>query len=250
MILNRQNLKVKPGKTYAELVFIGDVHYGSNMCNAQKFKEMVAYCTQNDIYIFCMGDMIEAANRYSVGSGVYEQAHPQTQIEGMIEILKPLAEKGLIVGFLSGNHEDRITKATGIDVSKIMAKELGAAYLGFAGWSLFYVGNQSYTLYTIHGISSAKHKYTKIKSIIDIASTFPADIVAMGHVHDLDITSGERPHVDKKRKTIYYRRFITLLTGHYLNYGGYAQGMGLEVGKQGSPKVKLFADTWDIHPSI
>ena len=254
MTLNRQTLipnkADKAGRKYAEVVLLGDVHFGSDYCNVQKFKEMVKYCTQNELYVFCMGDMIEAATRYSIGSGVYEQKHPQNQVEDLVDILRPLSESGLIVGYLTGNHEDRITKATGIDISKSISKELKVTYLGAAGWSLFYVGKQSYTLYAIHGSSSSKHKYTKIKAVLDVASTFPADIVAMGHVHDLDITSGERQYVDRKRKTVYNRRFITLITGHYLNYDGYAKGMGLEIGKQGSPKVKLFAEEWDVHPSI
>ena len=254
MTLNRQmltpNKSDKSGRNYASLVLLGDVHFGSDYCNVQKFKEMVKYCTQNELYVFLMGDMIEAANRYSVGSGVYEQKHPQDQVDGVIDILSPLVDKKLILGCLTGNHEDRITKATGIDITRYIAKSLSIPYLGAAGWSLFYVGKQSYTLYAIHGSSSPRHKHTKIKAVLDVSSIFPADIVAMGHVHDLDITSGERQYVDRKRKTVYNRRFITLITGHYLNYDGYAKGMGFEIGKQGSPKVKLFAEEWDIHPSL
>lgn len=250
MILNRQRLECRKGKNYVEVVFIGDVHFGSDITNVSKFKEMVKYCTDNELYVFCMGDMIEAANRYSIGSGVYEQGHPQKQVEGLIDTLKTLVEKNLIVGYLSGNHEDRITKATGIDISKFIAKELKAPYLGSAGWSLFYVGNQSYTLYTIHGVSSARHKYTKIKAVLDIASTFHADIVVMGHIHDLDITSGERQGVDKKKKIIYNKKYIALLSGHFLNYDGYAKMYGFEIGKQGSPKIKLFGDKFDLHPSL
>ena len=91
------------------------------------------------------------------------------------ESFNPLAEKNLIVGYLTGNHESRVNKELGIDISKIICKELKIPYLGYAGWSLFYVGNQSYSLYSTHGASSATLKHTKLKSILDLSilSSFP-----------------------------------------------------------------------------
>ena len=250
MNLNRQRLEVKKGKEYAELVFIGDVHYGSKQCNVEKFEKILQYCLENELYVFCMGDMIESNSRHSVGAGVYEQISPQKQIEDISEYLRPLAEKNLIVGYLTGNHESRVNKELGIDISKIICKELKIPYLGYAGWSLFYVGNQSYSLYSTHGASSATLKHTKLKSILDIAKSFEADLVTCGHVHDIIIDSAEYQKVNKKRKIVDTRKSYVIVTGHYYNYGGYAQEKGYSLTKMGSPKVKLFSDKFDIHVSV
>ena len=248
--LNRQHLEVKKGKNYSEIVFIGDVHYGAKYCNIEKFEKMLKYCLDNEIYIFCMGDMIETSSRHSVGAGVYEQISPQKQIEDIISYLKPLANKGLILGYLSGNHELRAMKELGIDISKIVCKELKVPYLEYAGWSLFYVGNQSYSIYSIHGSSSATLKHTKFKSILDISKHFEADLVTMGHVHDIIIDSAEYQRVNKKRKIVEIRKSYIVVTGHYYNYGGYAKEKGYSPTKIGSPKVKLFSDKFDIHISV
>ena len=98
--LNRKVLT--PRKDYAEVVFIGDVHYGSPQCNVNKFLDMVKYCVEHKLYVMLMGDLIEMATRYSVGSGVYEQEFPgQSQVEWIIEKLKPLGN--LILGSHNGN---------------------------------------------------------------------------------------------------------------------------------------------------
>lgn len=250
MILNRQRLEIKKGKNYAEIVFIGDVHYGSKQCNVEKFEKILQYCLENNLYVFCMGDMIEASSRHSVGAGVYEQMTPQKQIEDISEYLKPLADRSKIIGYLTGNHESRMTKELGIDISKLICKELKIPYLGYAGWSLFYVGGQSYSLYSTHGSSSATLKHTKLKAVLDVSKSFEADLVAMGHIHDIIIDSAEYQKVNKKRKTVDIRKSYVIVTGHYYNYGGYVQEKGYSLSKLGSPKVKLFSDKFDIHVSV
>lgn len=100
--LNTQTLQLKDG--YAEVMFIGDVHYGSPQCDVKRFLSNVEYCLNNGVYVLLMGDLIESATRHSVGAGVYEQDVPcQSQHEQMVEWLTPLAEHNLILGSLMGN---------------------------------------------------------------------------------------------------------------------------------------------------
>jgi len=249
--LNRQRLECKPGKEYAELLFIGDVHYGSINCAVDKFQANLDYCLRERVPLFLMGDMLEAATRYSVGSGVYQQLSPQEQIEHMLEFLRPLAEAGLIVGYITGNHEDRITKETGIDVSKNLCRELKIPYLGAAGWTIFYVGPQAYTLYAIHGSSGSRFDYTKLKAVMDLSHYFQADIIASGHMHTILDNAVERQVVSRTRKIVEVKKCHVIVTGHYLKYDkSYAQAKGMPPAKLGSPKVKLFANEFDIHVSI
>ena len=100
--LNIQRLEPN-SKGYAELLLFGDLHLGARNCDLNRAKANLDYCLKNHIYIMMMGDMLEAATRYSIGSGVYEQTNPQEQIEEVLELLKPLAEAKLIVGYLNGN---------------------------------------------------------------------------------------------------------------------------------------------------
>ena len=249
--LNRKHLEVRKGRNYANVMFIGDVHYGSSNCDVERFTSMIDYCVKNGIYVFLMGDMLEAATRYSVGSGVYMQLNPQQQYDDMLEMLRPLAEKGLILDFVTGNHEDRITKETGIDISKMMCRELKCHYAGAAGWTLLYVGDQSYSVYAIHGAGGSKFNYTKLKNATDISHYFDADIIAYAHLHSIISDSIERQTVNRTRKMVETRKSHILITGHYLMYDkSYAQAKGLPPSKLGSPKVQFHADKWDIHISI
>ncbi len=190
--------------------------------------------------------------RDSVGDAVYQQKlNPQAQMEEMLEILEPVAKAGLLIGIHEGNHESRITKATGVDVTKVMAKLLGVPYLGYACWSLLRVGTQNYTLYSYHGKSGSRFLHTKIKAALDLTNSFEADLICMGHVHDLAVETILRQRVNVRKRTVEERKIHIVLTGHYLSYDkSYAQMAGYPVSKQGSPKVKLYGDRWDIHTSV
>jgi UDP-2,3-diacylglucosamine pyrophosphatase LpxH len=101
---NRQALKTKKGDNFTEVVFLGDCHYGSPQFDQPRFLRMLDYLKKNEVYTFLMGDLIEVATRHSVGAGVYEQEAPtESQHEQMVEWLRPLAEKGLILGSHRGN---------------------------------------------------------------------------------------------------------------------------------------------------
>lgn len=102
--LNKVALAVKDGEEYAELLFVGDAHFGSPQFDKPRFLSMLDYCLQNRIYVILMGDMLETATKASVGAGVYEQEdNTQDQYEQMCDWLRPLAEAGLIIGAHMGN---------------------------------------------------------------------------------------------------------------------------------------------------
>jgi len=244
--LNKQTLIPRKGKDFAEVIFIGDVHFGSPQCDKKRFKNMVDFCIKNNIYVFLTGDLLEMATRDSVGAGVYEQEFiGQSQYEQMVEILRPLAEKKLILGSLNGNHEERIYKQTGVDVGKMLARELGVKYLGNACWSLFKVGKQTYSIYSLHGRTGSRFDGTALLALERISTSFFADLVVMAHVHKMIsstviIQKIVNQLVKEHKKTL-------LITGSYLKYDdGYAQAVGLPISKLGSPKVKFFASKKEI----
>lgn len=248
--VNRQELDPN-GKGYAELVFWGDVHYGHPQCAIEKAKEMLDYCIKNNIYVIGMGDMLECGTRLSIGDSVYKQKlNPQEQMEGMLEILQPIADSGLLLGIHSGNHEDRISNMGGLNVTKNMARELGVPYLGAACWHKFKVGPTNYTLYTMHGSGGAQFVHTKLGRAMQIANNFWCDIFAMGHVHAKVVEAREVQRLNMRNKTVEQIRQYVLLTGSYLTYDrSYAQASGYGPATIGSPKIKLQADRRRIHSS-
>ena len=176
---NRWVLRTK--KEYAEVVFIADLHYGSPQANVKKFKAMLDYCLEKNIYTLFMGDIMEAATKTSIAAGWAEQEHIlQKQYEDIVEFLTPLAEKKLILGYLMGNHEQRVWISSGLDICKLICRELKIPYLGGACWNAFKVGKQTYSVYTLHGRTAAQSDGTVLTVAKRLAQPFYCDVFAMG----------------------------------------------------------------------
>lgn len=242
--------KLIPNKNgIAELLFFGDLHYGHLGCDIKKAKGFLDWALKNKVYVIGMGDYIEAGLTNSIGDSVYQQElNPQKQMEYIIELFKPLADAGLLIGLHEGNHEDRILKTTSINITKIVCKMLNVPYLGYSCWSLLKVGNQNYTLYSTHGCSGSKYKHTKIKAIMDILAWIKADIVAMGHVHSIAGEPVMMQQIDLRSRTVKEDKCYAVLTGSYLKWNDtYAQNHNYPPTKLGSPKAKLNGKKRDVH---
>jgi len=247
--LNKQILIPKKGKEYTEVVFVGDAHLGSPQFDKPRFIKMLDYCLRNKLYVFLMGDYLEMSTRTSIGSGVYEQEFiGQSQYEQMVDLLQPLADKKLILGLLNGNHENRIFQATGINISKLLARELNVKYLGDACWNTFKVGKQTYSIYSLHGRTGARFDGTALLALERTSSSFFCDLIVCGHSHKLVSSSVIIQEV--KRGLVKEHKKTLLITGSYLKYdNSYASAVGLPISKLGSPKVKFHSKVKDIHIS-
>ena len=244
--LNKTILIPKKDKDYAEILFIGDVHYGSPQCDIPRFLAMLDYALKNDIYVLLMGDLLETATRYSVGAGVYEQdKNPDDQSEQMIEWLRPLANKGLIIGSHLGNHCERILKESGFNVMKSMCRELHIKYLGSACWTQIRVGKQTYYINSRHGASGSRFDGTALLALERISVSFFADLVCCGHSHKL-ITSSVIIQRVVNGLVKEFKKYL-LICGSYLKYdNSYAAAVGLPISKLGSPKAKFYGNRHDI----
>jgi UDP-2,3-diacylglucosamine pyrophosphatase LpxH len=242
--LNQKTLKVRDKS--ADVLLLGDVHWGSPQCDKDRFLENLRWCLKTKTYVLLMGDMIELATRESIGAGVYEQEEPgQDQYEEMVEMLRPLSRAGLLLGVLQGNHEFRIWQLGGMNVTRDIAKSLGIPYLGDACWNLWRVGKETYSVYALHGRTAAQFDATVLRAVENISHSFNADLIAMGHAHKavsgiMLVQTIEHGHVVEKKK-------FTVVTGSYLKYdGGYWQTRGGRLAKLGSPRVRFFSDRHDL----
>ena len=217
--LNRKQLKIKRNKDYAELIFFGDSHFGYPTCNFAKAKDMLTYALDKKVYILLMGDLIEAGLKDSIGDSMYRQRlNPQRQMEVIIKLLEPAAKEKLIIGLHMGNHEQRITKATGIDISKLMAKFLNVPYLRYSCWSLLSIDGQRYSLYSTHGSGGSRFKHTKLKAVMDIGAWINSDILAFGHVHSIASEVIIKQRFSSVANKIVNEQQYVCLTGSYMEW--------------------------------
>ncbi len=234
------------------LVPFGDLHTGSKHFDEELAREAVDWCVDEGAFVLGMGDMLESATRDSVGSGVYDQTEIlQVQMQHLYDILQPLVDKDLLLGMHPGNHELRVYKSSGVDITKIMCRELGVPYLGWGKLHRFKVNDQAYTLYSTHGSSGARLPHTKMKGCLDLANLVDAEIYCMGHLHQLahHVRNFYTPNSRSKKVDEKQKHF--LLCGSYLSHwGSYGHVKSYEPMRKGSPKIKLAGDKHQIRVSL
>ena len=79
-----------------------------------------------------MGDLLDCGTKTSIGASSYEQnLTPNEQLNYIVDIFKDYAPQ--IDGVVMGNHEYRILKESGIDVTEQFCRQLGLKYLLYSG---------------------------------------------------------------------------------------------------------------------
>ncbi len=101
---NLVDVRLTPNKDdRAQVMPIGDVHFGAKTCNEEMFLNAIAECIRRKIYVVGMGDMLETSIVGSVGGPFGQLYTPEQQMEKMVEMLQPLADAGLLLGIHDGN---------------------------------------------------------------------------------------------------------------------------------------------------
>jgi len=230
-------------KKDALLTCIGDIHAGHE-CHENKeakdfFDYVMNWCYDNKVYVFGMGDFIEAGTKESWGTFT-QKKFASEQVKDMIKAFKPIAKTGRLIGILEGNHERRIRNLTGFDVMDTICSMLDVPYFRAGKLVTIIVKNgkkkQEYPFYISHGGTSAITQAGKINAIKRMSGIAPfAEIYCMGHTHTL------LHHVEDG-----YNNMGILIPKHYLLTGSfmtywesYAQEKGYSPNRMGSPKIKL-----------
>lgn len=233
-----------------KLVPLGDVHLGSPQCMVDKFLATINYIKESGSLCVLMGDLAECASKSSVGAGWVEQnITPQSQLDGLAKVLKPIASQILVL--LDGNHEFRIWKSSGIMFSKVLADLLGVKYGGYSCFIKLKVQKQNYVIHAQHGSSNAWYPHTKLTAAMRTARHTEADVYLYGHTHELLSLKVPYRQLKLRSRTVVSDKRYFVLTGSFLDYeGSYAQRKNMYPTQTGVAKLKFYGDRWDIHISL
>lgn len=237
----------------AILVPFSDWHYGNKYCKIDELERNLEWAYDNkNVYLFLNGDLIESKTKSKRDEGVFTQLNPQNQLDYVLSHLKPFADEKRIIGMTNGNHENSITNETGIDITSIMANELGVPYMKNGGFFVMKVGKQLYKFYICHGSSNATLPYTKIKAALNLGAFISGvDAIIYGHVHDLQDHTQEIYYPDSRTKSIKTKKVHYILSGHYLDYlNSYAQMKGMRPSATGTPKIKMRGEIYQLRVSL
>ncbi len=238
-----------------QVLVVSDLHYGNPYCSIKHFLRTVDFVRNNDnCYCFLNGDLCESAIRTSMG-GIFSQVgSPQSQRNQVIEWLLPIQDK--ILGMTTGNHEQRITNDTGIDISKDIAQSLGIPYRaeGMLFKLSFGDGNNRtkgkpfvFWSYISHGYGGARTKSAKAVKVERMSSWVHADWYAMSHDHVVNVAPNiylmpDNRGIEKDgflTGKVTAHRSMLVKTNAYLKWGGYAESGGFPPSDIATPIISL-----------
>jgi predicted phosphodiesterase len=216
-----------------ELVCLSDTHIGDPFANEQALMKQIRYVEDTpNCYAILNGDLMNNGTKSSPTDTYTEAMSPLEQMIKAVTLLKPIADK--VLAITQGNHERRTAKESGVDIARLIARELhleeryseGMAYifLRFGDWG----GGKhhqpvSYQILVTHGTGGGKTVGSKANRLADLVAIADADLYLYGHTHQsMAYREGfYRVNQQKNLVTLVDRLFVN--SGAFLDWGGYAE---------------------------
>ena len=251
--LHECNLEIEQECIY--LLPISDLHLGDPSCNIDKlyrYRDWIAK-TEN-AYVLLNGDICNTAIKSSVSDVYSETLNVNEQIKLTAKVFEPIKDR--ILGMTTGNHERRIQKETGVDISEVIASQLGIYYAGDEAFLKISFGKNEhnnpvvYTVYMTHGWGAGRTPGSKVNNLQKLSDIVLADVYIASHTHLMTAHQDVYlvPEVRSGNIREVKRTFAS--SGAFLDRGGYGVQKGYPAAKLGSPRLRLDAHKRDVHVSI
>lgn len=223
------------GEKYKEikLLCLSDMHIGDELCNLKVIREVLSNVKDSDnTFIILNGDLMNNSTKSSVGDVYSEQMTPTEQIIKLCDLLEPVRERILVIH--PGNHEFRTLKNDGVDIIRLVARQLGIEDRFSDGWWYLYLtfgmGNKgrsiTYEITGVHGYGGGRKNGGKINNLVEMSDKVIADLYVMGHTHTPIITRNTIFVPDAQHKSLVKKDKYYLMTNSFLEYGGYGEQYG------------------------
>lgn len=231
---------------YIDIVTLADLHFGDVNCDIERFKYWVDYI-KNTENTFCIlnGDLINNATKSSCSDIYSDLVRPSDQLKQVSEILMPIKDK--ILAITGGNHEFRTYKQDGIDLTEILARELGIAdrysptsivlFLSFG--KNRHQRKMCYSMFINHGCGGGRKIGGKLNRLEDVANIVDADIYIHSHTHLPAIFKQSFYRTIPQHSKIEEVEKLFVNTNAFLNYGGYGETYEFNPPSRSVPMIRL-----------
>lgn len=232
-----------------ELHTFADEHIGDEHADLERLKQRIEYVANTpNAYCVLNGDIIDNATKTSIGDVYANEFNPMQQLEEAVRLFKPLKDK--ILAITHGNHEARTYRKEGIDLSYLLAVQLGLfekytptsalIFLRF-GKSRNHGGEskQCYTIFMLHGSGGGRKEGAKVIRLADMSSIIDADIYIHSHTHLPMVMKQNFHRIDKQNSTVRIVEKLFVNTASNLNYGGYGEAQEFKPSSKTSPIIYL-----------
>lgn len=240
----------------AELHIFADEHLGDEHCDVKRLLQRIEYVkSAPNAYCILNGDIIDNATRTSIGDIYAQEFNPMEQLQKAIELFEPIKDKILCI--THGNHENRTYKKEGINLSYLIAKQLGLSerYTPTSAALFVRLGEEArrqkesngsgkyrqicYTVYVLHGNGGGRKEGAKAIRLADMASIIDTDIYIHSHTHLPMIMKQAFHRIDPRNNAVALVDKLFVNTASNLNYGGYGEAGAFKPNSKETPIIYL-----------
>lgn len=242
-------IKIDLSKDIQELRIhtFADWHIGDASCDMDEIHKQIDE-VKNDDCAYCIlnGDLINNATKTSVSDCYSATLSPMGQLETLIELLTPIKHK--IIAITTGNHERRTYKSDGIDIIKLVAKELklehrftdaGAVIFVRFGWNAQRKRKHWYSIYVTHGCGGGRRAGGKVNRLEDLVAIVDADIYIHSHTHLPFVMKQAFYRSDAINSNVSIVDKLFVNTAAKLEYGGYGEIYEFRPASKETPVIYL-----------
>ncbi|MDE2102393.1 MAG: hypothetical protein KGL39_34420 [Patescibacteria group bacterium] len=225
-----------------ELIHLTDLQYGSKGFQRERFLHYRDWITANpNRFVFLGGDLIDAATILSVASPYDNTEEPIDQIDGVVELLEPLAAKGRLLGYVGGNHERRTIKTFG-DCGRTIARELKVPYSrGVQLIDINFGKHDPFKVSLFHGCGSARTKGAKAQALHRFMQQHGSTLYLIGHLHDAIVLPDWR--LERVGGKIKKTKIMGIMSSSFQEYwNSYAETFGMNPSDTMMGRVILYKD--------
>lgn len=232
-----------------ELHIFADEHLGDENCDLKHLLQRIEY-VKNNPFAYCIlnGDIIDNATRTSIGDTYAQVFNPMEQLKKAVEIFEPLKDKILCI--THGNHENRTYKKEGINLSFLMANQMGLQdkYTPTSATLFIRFGNGHastrfrkvcYTIYVLHGSGGGRKEGAKTIRLADMASIIDTDIYIHSHTHLPMVMKQAFHRIDTANSAVALVNKMFVNTAANLKYGGYGEAAEFKPNSKDTPVIYL-----------
>ncbi len=234
-----------------EIHVFADEHIGDEHCDTERLLERIEYIKKTpNAYCILNGDILDNATKTSIGDTYTQVFNPMEQLRKATELFSPIKHKILCI--THGNHENRTYKKEGINLSNLIAAQLGLSARYSATSAVLFVRfgtpkndhadkNRKicYTIYTLHGSGGGRKEGAKAIRLADMASIIDCDIYIHSHTHLPMIMKQGFHRIDHRNSTVALVDKLFVNTAANLKYGGYGEAGEFKPSSMDSPVIYL-----------
>lgn len=241
---------------HVNLYVLADLHIGDEHTKMTEIAERVEEI-KNDPYGLCIlnGDILNTALKTSVSDIYSEQMSPMQQMEAASMLLAPIKDK--VIAATTGNHEARVYRTDGVDIMRLLCRELGIEDKYHADGVLVFLRfgerahtnhhteknpKQWYSIYTTHGSGGGRKEGAKMIRLADMASIVDADVYIHSHTHLPAVMKQAFYRADSSNCCARKVEKLFVNTGASLKYGGYGQAQEFKPSSTTTPVIHFCAE--------